>query len=517
MEGLVMPGALTYLLFLPAIAALPIAFERDAKLARILALVVTGVEFFVSVALFVVLKSNFSLHERWLLYTDRPWIPQFGIHYSLGLDGISLLLVMLTALLFFISVAASWKGVTERVPLFHVMLLVMETGVMGVFLAADLFLFYLFWEVMLIPMFLIIGIWGHGRRIYSALKFFIFTVTGSLLMLLSIIGLYIIHGQQTGVYSFLSADLLNTQVPLNLQMWLFAGFLLGFAVKVPMFPIHTWLPDAHTDAPTAGSIILAGLLLKTGTYGMLRFAFPLLPLGAAAFLPLIYALCMIGIFYAAWVAYAQEDMKRLVAYSSISHLAYVVLGIAVWNEVALAGSVLQMVNHGISTGALFVMVGMFDERMHTREIGYYGGLWSKAPVLSAFFLLFILSSLGLPGLNNFTGEFLILVGLFRSHPVMSVAAFGGLVFALTYLLRLAQKVLFGPVNPAVEAKGFHDATPREVAVLVPLALLVIIIGLYPSFLLAPLKVPARQLMIVNYTMSGPEKIMPAPEPLGAEK
>lgn len=489
-------GALTYLVLLPAVAAVPMLFEKNEKICRILALLITGAELAVAVLLFYLNSLGAVSSGRWFLSIDVPWIPSFGIRYSLGMDGISLLLVTLSALLFFISVIVSWREVKERVALFHGMLLLMETGIIGVFLSTDLFLFYLFWEVMLIPMFFIIGVFGHGRRVYSAVKFFIFTITGSLLMLLSIIGLYVIHGNQTGVYTFALQDLVGTHIPPGTAIWLFAGFLVGFAVKVPLFPLHTWLPDAHTDAPTAGSVILAGLLLKTGAYGLLRFAFPLFPHAASACLPVLFALGVTGIFYASWVAFAQADMKRLVAYSSIAHLAFVVLGITAWNEVALAGSVLQMVNHGITTGALFIMVGMLDHRVHTREISAYGGLWTKAPALSSFFLLFVLSSLGLPGLNNFAGEFLILVGLFRGHPLVTAAAFAGLVAGLIYLLRLAQKLLFGPVNP-LQGADFKDISGRELAALVPLAALVIIIGVYPSFLLKPLEAPIRDLVGIS--------------------
>ena len=304
---------LTLLVFLPAVAGILVLFEKDERLCRVLSLVSTAAEFIIVSFLFYIISKAPMLSSGWILRIDRPWINAFGIRFSLGLDGISLLLVTLSAFLFLLSVVISWHAIKARVPLFHAMLLVMETGVIGVFLSTDLFLFYLFWEVMLIPMFFLIGIWGHGRRVYSALKFFIFTFTGSLFMLLSIIGIYIYHGSQTGDYTFALERLINTPLPYDVSLWLFAGFLLGFAVKVPLFPIHTWLPDAHTDAPTAGSVILAGLLLKTGTYGLLRFAFPLFPQAAAAFLPLLFTLAVIGIFYASWVAFAQKDMKRLVA------------------------------------------------------------------------------------------------------------------------------------------------------------------------------------------------------------
>jgi NADH-quinone oxidoreductase subunit M len=487
-------GLLIYMVFLPLFTAVLLLFEKSERVCRIIALMATGAELVINIVLYYLFLKGYAISGRWFVFVDLPWINRFGMRFSLGMDGISLLLVNLSALLFLLSVIVSWRSIRTKVPLFHAMLLVLETGVLGVFLSTDLFLFYLFWEVMLIPMFFLIGVWGHGRRIYSAVKFLIFTVTGSLFMLLSIIGLYIIHGNQTGDYTFALDSLVGTQLSFPVSLVLFAGFMLGFAVKVPIFPLHTWLPDAHTDAPTAGSMILAGLLLKTGTYGILRFAFPLFPQAAAAFLPFLFTVGVIGIFYASWIAFAQNDMKRLVAYSSVSHLAYVVIGIAAWNELSLAGSVLQMVNHGISTAALFIMVGMLDERAHTRSIDAFGGLWGKAPAFSAFFLLFILSSLGLPGLNNFTGEFLILVGLFRAHPYIAAAAFAGLVAGLIYLLRLAQNVLFGPPGTAVSASGMKDLSARELAVLVPLAILVVLIGVYPAILLRQIQGPVRDLV-----------------------
>ena len=495
-------GLLIYMVFLPVFTAVLLLFEKSERVCRILALMVTGAELAISTVLYYLLLKGYASPGRWFISIDLPWVARFGMRFSMGMDGISLLLVSLTALLFLLSVIVSWRSVKTKVPLFHAILLVLETGVLGVFLSTDLFLFYLFWEVMLIPMFFLIGVWGHGRRIYSAVKFLVFTVTGSLFMLLSIIGLYIIHGSQTGEYTFALDRLVGTQMSLPVSLLLFSGFMLGFAVKVPIFPLHTWLPDAHTDAPTAGSVLLAGLLLKTGTYGILRFAFPLFPQAAAAFLPVLFTVGVIGIFYASWIAFAQTDMKRLVAYSSVSHLAYVVIGIAAWNEVSLAGSVLQMVNHGISTAALFIMVGMLDERAHTRDIGGFGGLWGKAPAFSAFFLLFILSSLGLPGLNNFTGEFLILVGLFRAHPFIAAAAFSGLVVGLIYLLRLAQNVLFGPQGAAVQEPGMTDLSARELAVLVPLAVLVVGIGVHPAMLLRLIEGPIRDLIGITVRSAG---------------
>ncbi len=495
MEGVL----LTYLVFLPAAVAVPLIFIESERALRWVALATTSVVLLMTLVLYIRLPFAGLPPGSWLVYEDHSWIEPLGARYSLGLDGISLVLVMLTAFVFTVSVAVSWRAIKERVALFHVMLLVMETGVLGVFLASDLFLFYLFWEVMLIPMFFLIGIWGHGRRVYSAVKFFLYTITGSLLMLAAIIGLYLIHAHKTGVYTFAMDSLAGTHVSGAAGLWLFGAFLLAFAVKVPLFPLHAWLPDAHTDAPTAGSVILAGLLLKTGTYGLVRVGIPLFPEAASTMLPVMFGAGLVGLYYASWIAFAQTDMKRLVAYSSIAHLGVVVMGIAAWNEVALAGAIAQMVNHGISTGALFIMVGMLDERTHTREISAYGGLWSKAPALSAFFLLFLLSSSGLPGLNNFVGEFLIFIGLFSRHPVLSACAFAGIVVSLIYLLKLAQRLLFGP---APEGLDFGDLTPRETAVLLPLAAIVILIGLYPSILLRPLDAPVRDLVEIYRVGAG---------------
>ena len=389
-------------------------------------------------------------------------------------------MALLTAFITVIAMLVSWRAIGERVAFHYFLLLVMESGIMGVFLALDLFLFYLFWEVMLVPMFFLIGIWGHGRRIYSAVKFFLFTLFGSLLMLLAIIGVYLIHGSQTGSYTFALAALVTTRMAPAIACWLFAAFLLAFAIKVPLFPLHTWLPDAHTDAPTAGSVVLAGLLLKTGAYGLIRFAYPLFPEAARMFTPLLLTVAVIGIIYGSWVAYAQTDMKRLVAYSSVGHMGFVALGIAAWTPVSLSGSVLQMVNHGITTGALFALVGMLDERAGTREIGAFGGLWGKVPLFSAFFLLFSMASAGLPGLNNFTGEFLILAGSFRVAHLAVVLALIGIIFPLVYTVRLVQEVLFATERQPL---ALADLSFREGGVLAFLALVAIYLGVHPAPLL----------------------------------
>ena len=437
---------LTLLVFLPLLGSLLVfACWRSDTLVRWVALAVSLVELALCAwPLAVSDRVAFpGAPAGFFLFEDATWIERFGIRYTLGMDGISLVMVLLTAFITVIAVLVSWEGIKERVPLFFALLLAMQSGIQGVFLSLDLFLFYLFWEAMLIPMLFLIGIWGHGRRVYSAVKFFLYTFLGSLLMLVAIITLYLMHGSQTGNYTFSLHGMLNTSVPLGIGVWLYAAFLLSFAIKFPLFPLHTWLPDAHTDAPTAGSVILASLLLKTGAYGLIRFAYPLFPEAAHAMTPVLYVAAVFGISYGAWVAFAQEDMKRLVAYSSVSHMGFVALGIAAWSPVALSGALMQMVNHGITTGALFAMVGMLDERTQSREIITYGGIWGKVPVLSFFFLMFCMASAGLPGLNNFIGEFLVLVGTFRVSPAAALGAFLGIVLTLVYTVRLGRRCCSG--------------------------------------------------------------------------
>ena len=343
---------------------------------------------------------------------------------------------------------------------------------------------------MLIPMFFLIGVWGHGRRIYSTVKFFLFTLFGSLLMLLAIVALHLVHARQSGVATFGLHELLGTQLPAETQLWLFGAFFLAFAIKFPLFPLHTWLPDAHTDAPTAGSVILAGLLLKTGSYGMIRLGYPLFPPAAQTLTPLLYALATIGIIYASLVAFAQEDMKRLIAYSSIGHMGFVAIGIAAWQPVALSGSIIQMANHGVTTGALFCLVGMLDERAHTREIRAFGGLWGKIPRFSFFFLFFSLASLGLPGLNNFVGEFLVLAGTMKKAPQVASLAFVGIVLTLVYTVRLVQEVLFQQERQPLP---LVDLSPREFVLLVVLALLDLWMGVHPAPLLDMIHLPVQLL------------------------
>ena len=479
---------LTLLLFLPLIGAVLCWLHRhQPEDCRWYALVVTLAVFVLSVWLFITTPQS---GLRWFLYEDAGWIARFGIRYTLGLDGLSLLMIVLTGFLQVIAVLISWP-VKKHAPLFFVLLLVMETGVLGVFLALDLILFYVFWEVMLIPMFLLIGVWGYKRRIYAAIKFFLYTLAGSLLMLLGIIALYWLHGQQTGDYTFALPALRQTIMSSTESFWLYAAFMSAFVIKVPLVPFHTWLPDAHTEAPTAGSLDLAGLLLKTGAYAMLRFGFSLFPEMAQKSLPLLATLALIGLFHAAWVAYLQKDAKRLIAYSSVSHLGLVMIGFAAWNVTALEGSILLMVAHGITTGALFVLIAMLEARTGTRNLDELGGLWHCAPVLSAFFLLFALSSLGLPGLGNFSGEILILLGTFKTHPLWAILAMAGVVFAAAYMLRMVRRIIWGPQGKLVVCQ---DLSIREYLVLVPMALVLLWIGLYPATFLEPLHETAAYLL-----------------------
>jgi len=488
---------LSLILFLPLLGSfLALGLWRRPLACRWASLLVAFVDFALVAGLFSLnLKGQAGPTGRWLLAEDFPWIERFGIRYSLGLDGISLMLILLTAFLTVLCVLVSWKQITQRVGAFHFFLMFMETGVLGVFLATDLFLFYLFWEFQLIPMFFLIGMWGHENRVYATIKFIIYTIVGSLLMLAALIGLYVIHGAQTGQYTFALYQLVHTKLSPAAEIWLYAAFLLAFVIKIPLIPVHSWLPDAHTEAPTAGSVILAGLLLKTGAYAVLRFAFPLFPSAALVSVPLLLALGLGGLFYAAWIALAQRDLKRLVAYSSIAHMGLVVIGIGVWNIMTVSGAVLQMINHGLTTSALFILVGMLDERVHTREMDNFGGLWAKMPIFSAFFLLFSMASLGLPGLNNFVGEILILIGAFGKWPWVSGIGFAGLVLTVIYILWFVQSTLFGETrNPQIKERHLEDITAREAAILMPLAAAVLFIGLYPGPLLTLFREPIQGLM-----------------------
>ena len=409
------------------------------------------------------------------------WIPSLGAQYYMGIDGISLLLIMLTTVVGFLSILSSWSAIDERVKEYYAFFLFLQAGMLGVFMALDLFLFYVFWEVMLVPMYFIIGIWGHARRLYAAIKFFLYTLAGSVLMLLAMLALYYLHAQQSGNYTFALEELMNTQVPADMQMWLFWGFFIAFAIKVPMFPLHTWLPDAHTEAPTAGSVILAGVLLKMGLYGLVRFSIPLLPEAASAesTVQIIAALSIIGIVYGALVSLMQKDWKKLVAYSSVSHLGFCTLGIIALNPNGLAGAILQGINHGLSTPLLFLVVGIVYEQRHTLAIAEYGGLANRMPIYTVVFLVSMLASMGMPGLNGFIGEFTILRGAYEYDVYWAGFAVLGIVLGAAYLLWLFQRTMLGPItNPKNE--HLHDLNFREICVVLPLIAWCFWIGLYPK-------------------------------------
>jgi len=406
------------------------------------------------------------------------WIPQLGVDYAMGVDGFSLWLILLTTFLTPVVILAAWTDITDRVRLFMVFMLVLESAMLGALCATDLLLFFFFWEFMLIPMAFVIWLWGHGRRQYAATKFIIYTLAGSAFMLVGIIYLSLRHAKATGAPSFDITTLYGTPLTYTEQVWLFAAFTFAFMIKVPMVPFHTWLPDAHTEAPTGGSVDLAGVLLKMGAYAFLRFSIPMFPLAAQDAFPLIMVLAVIGIVYGALVAYPQPDMKRLVAYSSVSHMGFVMLGLYAFNSTGITGGVLQMVNHGLSTGALFILVGLIYDRTHTREISQYGGIWGTVPLWSAFFLVVTLSSIGLPGLNGFVGEFLILSGAFRAHPVAGAVGTLGIILGAVYMLTMYQRVAFGPVTHEAN-RSLADLNRREVFVAASMVLFMVWIGLYP--------------------------------------
>jgi NADH-quinone oxidoreductase subunit M len=407
-----------------------------------------------------------------------PWIPSIGAEYFLGIDGLSTLLILLTTMMGFIAILSSWNAITERVKEYYIFLLVIQSGMLGAFMALDFLLFFLFWEVMLVPMYFLIGIWGSANRLYSAIKFFLYTLVGSVVMLLGILALYFYNHTLTGVYTFDITQFHKLAVPFNLQWWVFLAFFLGFAIKVPMFPFHTWLPDAHTDAPTAGSVILAAVLLKMGTYGFLRFSLPILPDASRHFVPMMVVLSIIGIVYGALVALAQKDWKRLVAYSSVSHMAMVMIGMFTLNPVGLTGSIIQQLNHGISTGALFLLVGVVYERRHTREISEYGGLMKVMPVFTIVFLLAALSSMGMPPLNGFIGELTIMGGAYQMSFNWAFWGAVGIALGAAYLLWLFQRTMLGEVKD--KNSLLKDLSWREIAVFAPLIVWAFWIGLNPQ-------------------------------------
>ncbi len=478
---------LSALIFVPLLgSALLLGFGRKSDSAvRWTALIFSLVALVLAFAVFFSFEDG---NPDFQMVENYSWIEDFNISYNIGIDGISILLVMLTALLTPVVIIASWNSVTKKVKEFHILILFLEMAVLGVFLALDLFLFYIFWEAVLIPMYFLIGVWGSKRRIYAAIKFFLFTMFGSLLMLVAMIMLYYNGGETFNLIS-----LMNNPVSTALQGWLFIAFFLAFAIKVPLFPFHTWLPDAHTEAPMAGSVILAGVLLKMGTYGFMRFGFGLFPDAVVKAIPLVCFLAVFGIIYGALMAFAQEDLKRLVAFSSVSHLGYVMLGLFVFNLIGWQGGLIQMINHGLSTGALFMLVGFLYDRRHTRMISDFGGLARKIPVFATIFMIVTLSSIGLPGLNGFVGEIFVLVGAFKFNYWYGGIAAAGMVFSAVYMLMMFKRVMFGEITNK-ENENVKDLTMTEILSLIPILIFIVWIGVYPKYFLEKMEPSAEKLL-----------------------
>ena len=484
---------LSLILFTPLVGVVILLFinRQNEDLIRWIANLTVAVGFLVSLPLWFWYDTQ---DADWQFVEQHEWIPSIGASYFLGVDGFSALLILLATMMGVIAVLSSWTAITVRVKEYYIFLLALQTGMLGAFMSLDFLLFFLFWEVMLVPMYFLIGIWGSDRRLYSAIKFFLFTLVGSVVMLLGILAVYFHHESVTGVYTFDVTQFHQLNMPFDLQWWVFLAFFLGFAVKVPMFPVHTWLPDAHTDAPTAASVILAAVLLKMGTYGFIRFSLPILPEATRAAVWWVVGLSIIGIVYGALVAMAQKDWKRLVAYSSVSHMGMVMIGMFALNPVGITGSIVQQLNHGISTGALFLIVGIVYERRHTRSIAEYGGLSKIMPVYATIFLIMTMSSIGLPTLNGFIGEVLILQGIFVVNKMWAFFAASGIVLGAAYMLWLYQRTMFGNItNPKNE--NLSDLTMREVCTFVPLLVLAVWIGLYPKPFLDRLETSVDNVMV----------------------
>ncbi|MCX7857466.1 MAG: NADH-quinone oxidoreductase subunit M [Deltaproteobacteria bacterium] len=483
---------LSIIIFFPLVGAFLLLFiprQRDFAI-KSTALFFSVIEFFLSLPLFFLFddtKKGMQFVEK------RSWFPEWGINYFLGIDGISLLLILLTTFLTVLCVLCSWNDIKIKVKEYYVSFLFLETAMIGTLCALDLVLFYIFWELMLVPMYLLIGVWGGPRRIYAALKFFLYTMAGSVLMLLAIFVLYYLYFKEKGVFTFNVLELYHAHVPISLQYILFSAFALSFAIKVPMFPFHTWLPDAHTEAPTAGSVILAGVLLKMGTYGFLRFAIPLFPKAAFDAVPLISILAIIGIIYGAIVSMMQPDLKRLIAFSSVSHLGYVMLGMFAFNMQGVEGSIYQMLNHGISTGGLFLLVGMIYERRHTRMISDFGGLSSVMPVYAIFFMIVTLSSIALPGTNGFVGEFLILLGAFKAKKLYGILGATGVILGAVYMLWMFQRVMFGVIKHE-ENRQLKDLCGREVFILSCIVFFIVFMGVYPKVFFKKMDVTVHEFL-----------------------
>jgi NADH-quinone oxidoreductase subunit M len=479
---------LTTIVFLPLLGALGLLAipNRSGERNGLIRQVALGISLAVFAATLLLWNGFDGTSADFQFVEKVAWIPAFGIEYHLGVDGISLWLLVLTGFLTPLALLSSWESVESNVKSFSFFVLTLQTGMLGVFVSLDLFLFYIFWDAMLVPMYFLIGIFGYDQRVYAAVKFILYTMAGSVLMLIAIIGLAVMHAQVTGQYSFDVLRLYELQIPRETQLWFFLAFALAFAIKVPLFPFHTWLPDAHVQAPTAGSVILAGVLLKMGTYGLIRFAFPLFPDAALQVAPYLGVLAVIGIIYGALVAMVQPDMKKLVAYSSVSHMGFIVLGICAANVQGMQGAIYQMLNHGVSTGGLFLIVGMLSDRRHTRLIAEYGGLKHVMPKFVAAFLIITLSSIAMPGLNGFIGEFLALLGTYRWNPTLAAFAASGVILSAVYMLWMFQRVNYGPVtNPKNE--NLPDLSPREWAALGPTLVMAIVMGILPNFFLAPME------------------------------
>ncbi len=502
---------LTGLVLFPLLGALVLLLmpAGATRAIRTLAAVIAGAEFLFSLPLwwrFVPGGDAFQFVER------LPWLPTFGAEWHLGVDGVSVLLVLLTTFVSLVAIVGAFGAVEQRAKQFFALLLALEAGMLGTFLALDLLLFYVFWEAMLVPMYLLIGVWGGQRRIYAAVKFFLYTMAGSVLMLVALLWLWWMQREATGVPTFALEAYYALPIGAPAQVWLFLAFAFAFAIKVPMFPLHTWLPDAHVEAPTAGSVVLAAVLLKMGTFGFVRYAIPLFPNASEQFAPWIAGLAIVGILYGALVAMVQPDIKKLVAYSSVSHLGFCMLGLYAMNAQGFAGAMLQMINHGISTGALFLLVGVIYERRHSRAIADFGGLWKPMPVYAVVFLIVLLSSIGVPATNGFVGEFLILIGAFKWSPKVGALAATGVILSAVYMLWMYQRVMFGPVTHA-ENESLPDLNLRERLVFAPLVILIFWLGVAPQPFLDRMQ-PAldRTLALASQRAAVAAALEPAAEP-----
>lgn len=485
-----------------------IAQRVNTQLPKIISLIATTLNLILSVVVWIESDTYLSVNNTtWISTFKAHWIPTFGVSINFALDGLSLLMLILTFFLGILAVLTSWKEIEYRIGFYYFNLLWVLAGITGVFITMDMFLFYFFWEVMLIPMYFLIGIWGHENKTYAAFKFFIFTQASGLLMLLAILGLYFIHGSASGTYTFDYFELLGTTFTPDAGRLLMLGFLAAFIVKLPVVPFHTWLPDAHSQAPTAGSLILAGLLLKTGAYGLLRFVIPLFPDASQEIADVAMLFGVIGILYGAILAFSQTDFKRLVAYTSVSHMGFIILGVFAFNELAWQGVVMQMITHGISTGALFILAGTVYERIHTRDILSMGGFWSKMPFMAVIALVFAMASLGLPGLGNFIAEFLTLIGSWSANPTLTIFAVIGLVGATAYSLRIMQKIYYGPELIRIDkTHHLHDLSLREKFILVPMVVVIIWLGINPQPVLETSKTP-----LINTLNQSPNGVTKAPK------